>query len=49
MDHGRGEIAQALTFAIGTVKWYINQIFGKLHVANRTQLVARARELELIP
>jgi DNA-binding CsgD family transcriptional regulator/tetratricopeptide (TPR) repeat protein len=43
------EIATTLIFSVGTVKWYINQIFGKLHVSNRTRMVARARELNLIP
>ena len=43
------QIAESLIFSVGTVKWYINRLFGKLYVANRTELVARARELELIP
>jgi len=42
------EIAQALFLAIGTVKKHLNNIFGKLGVSNRTQAVARARELELL-
>lgn len=43
------EIADRLVFAIGTVKWYINQIYSKLHVKSRTQAVARARERHLLP
>jgi predicted ATPase/DNA-binding CsgD family transcriptional regulator len=42
------EIADQLFLAVSTVKWYINQIFGKLHTANRTQAVARARALGLL-
>ncbi len=43
------EIADQLFLAVGTVKFYNNQIFSKLHVGSRTQAVARARELNLIP
>jgi predicted ATPase/DNA-binding CsgD family transcriptional regulator len=42
------EIAEQLFLSLGTVKWYINQIFSKLHVANRTQAAARAHELGLV-
>jgi LuxR family maltose regulon positive regulatory protein len=42
------EIAAELVLALGTVKWYINQIFSKMHVSSRTQAAARARELALI-
>lgn len=42
------QIAERLVFAVGTVKWYVSQIFSKLHVANRTQAIARARELKLL-
>jgi predicted ATPase/DNA-binding NarL/FixJ family response regulator len=42
------EIAAELVLALGTVKWYINQIFSKMHVSSRTQAVARARECALI-
>jgi len=42
------EIAAKLYLALGTVKWYINQIYGKLHVASRTQAVAAARETQII-
>ena len=42
------EIAARLTITEGTTKWHMNQIFGKLNVASRTQAVAQARHLKLI-
>jgi LuxR family maltose regulon positive regulatory protein len=42
------EIAAKLVIGLGTVKTHINNIFGKLDVKNRTQAVARARELNLL-
>jgi DNA-binding NarL/FixJ family response regulator len=42
------DIAAELVLALGTVKWYISQIFSKLGAASRTQAVARARELSLL-
>jgi WD40 repeat protein/DNA-binding CsgD family transcriptional regulator len=42
------EIAQQLTVTVGTVKWYVNQIYGKLGVRSRVQAIVRARELNLI-
>jgi len=42
------EIADTLILAVGTVKRHLNNIFGKLNVQNRTQCVARARELNLL-
>jgi predicted ATPase/DNA-binding CsgD family transcriptional regulator len=42
------EIAKELTLAVGTIKAHNNRIFGKLAVTNRTQAVARARELNLL-
>jgi LuxR family maltose regulon positive regulatory protein len=41
-------IATALTISIGTVKSHINHILGKLAAQNRTEAVARARDLRLI-
>ena len=43
------EIADQLVVAVSTVKRHINNIFGKLDVHSRTQLLARARELRLLP
>ena len=42
------EIADQLFLAIGTVKKYTSNIYGKLGVHSRTQAVARARELGLV-
>jgi len=42
------EIASKLVIAQGTVKRHINNIYGKLGVASRTQAVARSRELGLL-
>ncbi|HLI05377.1 MAG TPA: LuxR C-terminal-related transcriptional regulator [Ktedonobacteraceae bacterium] len=42
------EIADRLVLAVSTVKWYVNIVYGKLHVQSRTRAVARARELNLL-
>jgi predicted ATPase/DNA-binding NarL/FixJ family response regulator len=42
------EIAAKLFLTVNTVKWYLKGIFGKLHVASRTQAVANARALGLL-
>ncbi len=42
------EIADNLIVAIGTVKSYTSQIYGKLGVRNRIEAVARADEIQLI-
>ncbi len=42
------EIAGDLVLALGTVKKHLNNIYGKLGVATRTQAVARAREIGLL-
>ena len=42
------DIAEELIIALGTVKSYTNQIYGKLGVQNRVQAVTRAQELALI-
>lgn len=42
------EIADRLVIAVSTVKWYINAIYGKLHVESRTKAIARARELNIV-
>jgi LuxR family maltose regulon positive regulatory protein len=42
------QIAQKLFIAVSTVKSHLNSVYGKLGVKNRTQAVARARELDLL-
>ncbi len=42
------EIGQALFIGVGTVKWYLNRLYVKLDVSNRTQAVARAREWRIL-
>lgn len=42
-------IADELVLATGTVKAHVSRIMGKLDADNRTEAVARARELGLIP
>jgi len=43
------EIAQQLVLALPTVKWHTSNIYGKLAVKNRTQAVAKARTLGILP
>ncbi len=42
-------IADRLILSLGTVKWYTSHIYGKLGVQTRTQAVARARTLGVLP
>jgi predicted ATPase/DNA-binding CsgD family transcriptional regulator len=42
------DISEKLYLTVGTVKWYGSQICSKLHVHNRVQAIARARELNLL-
>jgi LuxR family maltose regulon positive regulatory protein len=42
------EIAETLIIALGTAKAHTASIYAKLDVHNRTQAVARARELGLL-
>jgi LuxR family maltose regulon positive regulatory protein len=43
------EIAAELVIAISTVKTHINRIYGKLDVRTRSQAVAQARQLQILP
>jgi len=43
------QIAEKLVIAVGSVKWYTSQIYGKLEANSRTHAVAKARELHLLP
>jgi LuxR family maltose regulon positive regulatory protein len=46
--HSNTEIGQRLYLALSTVKGHNLRIFNKLQVQNRTEAVARARELGLL-
>jgi len=39
------EIADELFISVGTAKWHVHNILQKLGVGNRSQAIARAREL----
>lgn len=41
-------IADKLFVSLAAVKWHARNIYGKLNVSNRTQAVARARELGIL-
>ena len=47
--HTNREIAELMTVALSTVKWYIRQIYNKLSVDGRTEAIERARELGILP
>ena len=42
------EIAQRLTLALSTIKWYVQQVYSKLGVNNKQQAILRAGELGLL-
>ncbi len=46
--HTNQAIADELVIALSTVKKHVNNIYGKLNVANRTQAIKRARELNIL-
>jgi predicted ATPase/DNA-binding CsgD family transcriptional regulator len=43
------QIAEQLTIAMSTVKWYVRQIYNKLGVDNRADAIDHARSLGLVP
>ena len=43
------EVAAELYLSVRTVKWYTSSIYGKLDVSSRTQAIARARQLRILP
>ena len=49
MGRSNQAIAGELVVTLDTVKKHVGHILGKLGAANRTEAVARARELSLIP
>lgn len=42
------EISEALAIQERTVRYHLNEILGKLHLANRTQLLAQASRLNIL-
>lgn len=48
VGHTNRAIAERLVITVRTVKKHAGNIYGKLNVSNRTQAVARARELGLL-
>ena len=42
------EISDRLIISLGTTKWYVSQILGKLGVHSRTQAIIRAREISIL-
>ncbi len=42
------EIAEQLTLAVSSVKWHIQQLYGKLGVSSKRQAITQARELGLL-
>jgi len=43
------EAAAKLYLSVRTVKWYTSNIYAKLGVSSRTQAIAKARQLEILP
>jgi LuxR family maltose regulon positive regulatory protein len=42
------DIGDELYLSVNTIRWYASQIYSKIGVSNRTQAVARARELGIL-
>jgi LuxR family maltose regulon positive regulatory protein len=42
------EIGEQMFLSVNTVRWYASQIYMKLGVKNRTEAVAKARELGIL-
>jgi ATP/maltotriose-dependent transcriptional regulator MalT/DNA-binding SARP family transcriptional activator len=42
------QMAEKLVLAVGTVKYHVHNLLGKLQVESRTQAIAKAKELDLI-
>jgi LuxR family maltose regulon positive regulatory protein len=51
ISHGRSTqaIADTLCIGVGTVRWHIKNLYGKLDAHSRTQAVAHARQRGLLP
>jgi len=43
------EVAAELFVSVKTVKWYASSIYAKLAVSSRTQAIAKARQLAILP
>jgi len=43
------EAAAKLYLGVRTVKWYVSNIYAKLDVSSRTQAIAKARQLGILP
>jgi ATP/maltotriose-dependent transcriptional regulator MalT len=42
------EIADRLVLTVGTIKWYLNHMYAKLRVKNRTEAIIHARKFNLL-
>ena len=43
------EVAAEIHLSVRTVRWYASTIYAKLGVSSRTQAIAKARQLEILP
>jgi predicted ATPase/DNA-binding CsgD family transcriptional regulator len=46
-DRSNAEIAERLVMTLGTVRWYVSEIYSKLGVHSRDEAIARAADLNL--